>query len=41
MQHVGQASGVAEIALAVGVSEATVKRDWLEVKKVCGEAIRT
>jgi DNA-directed RNA polymerase specialized sigma24 family protein len=32
---------IAEIALAVGVSEATVKRDWADAKQVFGDALRT
>jgi RNA polymerase sigma factor (TIGR02999 family) len=32
---------ISEIALAVGVSEATVKRDWVDAKKVLSESVRT
>jgi RNA polymerase sigma factor (TIGR02999 family) len=32
---------ISEIALAVGVSEATVKRDWVDAKKVFSESFRT
>ena len=32
---------ISDIALAVGVSEATVKRDWVDAKKVFSESVRT